>query len=146
MISSSIHAEMPQNFFKNLRTGWPFFSATSLQPFSLRRVSTSAPVNPVSGLTLSDASVSGTDADAISGGLVSAGMAGDRLASEFFAAICMVDTFFVIGLDQSDAASCMILTIVFSTSCATPFSCGVLNIASSAVGFNEARMVLPPSS
>ena len=38
----------------------------------------------------------------------------------------------------------MILTIVSSTSCATSFSCGVLNIASSVVGFNVARMVLPP--
>ena len=30
MISSSIHAEIPQNFWRNLRTGCPFFSATSL--------------------------------------------------------------------------------------------------------------------
>ena len=30
MISSSIHAEMPQNFWRNLRTGCAFFSATSL--------------------------------------------------------------------------------------------------------------------
>ena len=48
--------------------------------------------------------------------------------------------------NQPDAASFMILTIVSSTSCATPFSCGVLNIASRVVGFNVARMVLPPSS
>ena len=51
-----------------------------------------------------------------------------------------------ISPNQSDAASFMILTIVSSTSCATPSSCGVLNSASRVVGFNVARMVLPPSS
>ena len=45
-----------------------------------------------------------------------------------------------------DAASFMILTNVSSTSCATPSSWGVLNIASRVVGFKMARMVLPPSS
>ena len=47
---------------------------------------------------------------------------------------------------QLAAASFMILTIVASTSCATPLSWGVLNIASRVVGFKVARMVLPPSS
>ena len=47
---------------------------------------------------------------------------------------------------QPAAASFMILTIAASTSCATPFSCGVLNSASRVVGFKVARMVLPPSS
>jgi len=47
---------------------------------------------------------------------------------------------------QGLAASFMILTIMSSTSCATPSNCGVLNIASMAVGFKVARMVLPPSS
>ena len=42
--------------------------------------------------------------------------------------------------NQADAASFMILTIVSSTSCATPFSCGGLNIASRAVGFKLASM------
>lgn len=44
------------------------------------------------------------------------------------------------------AASVMILTIVVSISCATSFSCGVLNMASRVVGFSVARIVLPPSS
>src|ERR1035437_4954749 len=44
------------------------------------------------------------------------------------------------------AASFMILTIVSSTSCATPFSFGVLNNASRMVGFHAARIVLPPRS
>jgi len=48
--------------------------------------------------------------------------------------------------NQPDAASFMILTIVSSTSCATPFSCGTLNIARRVVGFKVARMVLPSSS
>jgi hypothetical protein len=30
LVQGGIHAEIPQNFFRNLRTGWPFFSATSL--------------------------------------------------------------------------------------------------------------------
>src|ERR1035437_5007407 len=49
-------------------------------------------------------------------------------------------------IHQTAAASFMILTIAASTSCATPFSCGVLNSASRVVGFKVARMVLPPSS
>ena len=49
-------------------------------------------------------------------------------------------------LHKLAAASCMILTIVCSTSCATRSSCGVLNIASRVVGFSVAKMVLPPSS
>jgi hypothetical protein len=48
--------------------------------------------------------------------------------------------------NQPAAASFMILTIVFSTSCATPSSCGALNIARRVVGFKVARTVLPPSS
>jgi hypothetical protein len=40
----------------------------------------------------------------------------------------------------------MILTIVSSTSRATPSSCGALNIARRVVGFKVARIVLPPSS
>ena len=48
--------------------------------------------------------------------------------------------------NQLEAASFMIFTIVCSTSCATPSSCGALNIARSVVGFKVARMVLPPSS
>ena len=47
---------------------------------------------------------------------------------------------------HGDAASFMILTIVASTSCATPSNCGAWNIASRVVGFNVAKMVLPPSS
>jgi len=47
---------------------------------------------------------------------------------------------------QPDAASVIILTMVISTSFATPSSCGALNIARRVVGFNVARMVLPPSS
>ena len=70
MISSSIHAEMPQNFFRNARTGCAFVTATSLYPDAARRVSTSAWESPMSGLTCSADSVSGTDADAIPGGLV----------------------------------------------------------------------------
>src|ERR1035441_6306 len=42
MISSSIHAEIPQNFRRNLRTGCPFCSATSLKPCSFRRTAASA--------------------------------------------------------------------------------------------------------
>jgi cation transport ATPase len=45
-------------------------------------VSTSARASPVSGFTLSDASVSGTDAEAMSGGFVFAGVAGAGLASD----------------------------------------------------------------
>ena len=48
--------------------------------------------------------------------------------------------------NQADAASFIIFTIVSSTSCATPSSCGVLNIARRVVGFKVARMALPPSS
>src|ERR1017187_3808526 len=48
--------------------------------------------------------------------------------------------------NQPDAASFIIFTIVSSTSCATPSSCGVLNIARRVVGFKVARMALPPSS
>jgi hypothetical protein len=44
--------------------------------------------------------------------------------------------------NQPSAASFMILTIVFSTSCATPFSWGVLNIPDRGVGFNVANMGL----
>ena len=48
--------------------------------------------------------------------------------------------------NYSAAASFMILRIVASTSCATPSSDGVLNIASRLVGFKVARTALPPSS
>ena len=51
----------------------------------------------------------------------------------------------VLQVNQPDAASLMIFTIVCSTSCATPSSCGELNIASRVVGFKVARMVWPPS-
>jgi hypothetical protein len=47
---------------------------------------------------------------------------------------------------QPDAASFMILTMVFSTSFSTPSDFSALNIARRVVGFNVARMVLPPSS
>ena len=47
---------------------------------------------------------------------------------------------------HGDAASFMILTIVASTSCATPSNCGAWNIASRVVGFKVAKIVLPPSS
>jgi len=40
----------------------------------------------------------------------------------------------------------MILIIVSSTSCATPFGWGVLDSASRVADFNVVRMVLPPSS
>ena len=44
---------------------------------------------------------------------------------------------------QPADASCMILVIVSSTSCATPCNCGVLNIASITVGFKVASTVFP---
>src|SRR5208283_3568759 len=69
MISSSIQADKPQNLLRNTKAGCLFFSATSLKPFSFRRVSTSARVRPISAFTLSAASVSGIDAEAMSGGL-----------------------------------------------------------------------------
>jgi hypothetical protein len=47
--------------------------------------------------------------------------------------------------DQLVAASCMILTIVASTSCATPDNSGRPNIPSIAVGFMVASIVFPPS-
>ena len=59
MISSSIHADTPQNFPRNLRAGCPFFSATSLKPCSLRRDSTSARVSPVAGSTWRAAPLTG---------------------------------------------------------------------------------------
>jgi len=74
MISSSIHADRPQNFRRNFRTGCSFCSATSLTPCSFRRTSTSAPVRPVSGFTWSAASVSGIDSEAMSGGFAVAGL------------------------------------------------------------------------
>jgi hypothetical protein len=48
---------------------------------TFRRVSTSARASPVSGLALSIASVSGTDAKAMSGGLALAGFKGTGTAS-----------------------------------------------------------------
>ena len=48
--------------------------------------------------------------------------------------------------NQAEAASFIIFTIVSSTSCATPSSCGVWNIARRVVGFKVARIVLPLSS
>jgi Multicopper oxidase len=48
--------------------------------------------------------------------------------------------------NQRTAASCIILTIVSSTSCATDCSCGSLNMARSVDGFSVARTVLPFSS
>ena len=47
--------------------------ALAMQPCSFRRMSTSACVSPVSGLTWSTVSESGTDAEVMSGGLALAG-------------------------------------------------------------------------
>jgi hypothetical protein len=51
----------------------------------------------VSGFTLSDASVSGTDAEAMSGGFVVAGFAGADLASDLSGVVGMVKIFFGAG-------------------------------------------------
>src|SRR5579863_3148149 len=40
---------------------------------------------------------------------------------------------------QPDAASFMILLVLFSTSCATPSGCGTLNIARRVVGFQSGQ-------
>src|SRR5712692_8378715 len=45
---------------------------------------------------------------------------------------------------QPDAASFMILIVVFLTSCATPSSCGTLNIARRVVGFQSGQNAALP--
>ncbi|OIQ66008.1 hypothetical protein GALL_524280 [mine drainage metagenome] len=64
MISSSIQAEMPQNFARNCSSGWVLVTATSLKPSALRRAVTSAPLSPASGSTPSAASASVTPTSA----------------------------------------------------------------------------------
>ena len=49
-------------------------------------------------------------------------------------------------VNQPDAVSVMIFTIVSSTSFATPSSCGESNIPRRMVGLRDANIVLPPSS
>ena len=56
-------------------------------------MSTSACVSPVSGFTWSAASVSGTDAEAMSGGLAFAGFEGAGSASDLFGVVRIVTTF-----------------------------------------------------
>ena len=49
MISSSIHAERPQNLRAKAMTGWDFASGTSLGPPSASRLRASAEESPESG-------------------------------------------------------------------------------------------------